>query len=51
MARIIVITSGKGGVGKSSIVANIGCALANEKKKVCLIDADLGLRNLDLYLV
>ncbi len=50
MARIIVITSGKGGVGKSSIVVNIGCALANEKKKVCLIDADLGLRNLDLLL-
>lgn len=50
MARIIVITSGKGGVGKSSVVVNIGSALASRNQKVCLIDADLGLRNLDLLL-
>ena len=50
MARIIVITSGKGGVGKTSIVSNLGCALAKQNYNVCLIDADLGLRNLDVVL-
>ena len=50
MARIIVITSGKGGVGKTSIVSNVGCALAKKGHSVCLIDADLGLRNLDVVL-
>ena len=50
MARIIVVTSGKGGVGKTSIVSNVGCALAKKGHSVCLIDADLGLRNLDVVL-
>jgi len=49
-ARRIVITSGKGGVGKSTITANLGMALAKRNKKVALVDADFGLRNLDLLL-
>jgi len=48
--RIIVITSGKGGVGKSTVTANLGAALAKQGKKVVLVDADFGLRNLDLLL-
>ncbi len=50
MSRVIVITSGKGGVGKTTITANLGTAVAQLGKKVCLIDADFGLRNLDLLL-
>ena len=50
MARVIVVTSGKGGVGKTTITALLGRALAHEKKKVVLIDADLGLKNLDVVL-
>jgi septum site-determining protein MinD len=50
MSRVIVITSGKGGVGKSTVTANLGTAIAQLGKKVCLIDADFGLRNLDLLL-
>ena len=50
MARIIVVTSGKGGVGKTSVVSNVGVALAAQGFNVCLIDADLGLRNLDVVL-
>ena len=50
MAKTIVITSGKGGVGKTTTTANIGTALALQGKKVCLIDMDIGLRNLDVVL-
>lgn len=50
LSRIITITSGKGGVGKTTITANIGTSLALMGKKVCLIDADFGLRNLDIPL-
>lgn len=50
MSRIIVLTSGKGGVGKSSMTINIGYALAKQEKKVCLIDADFGLKNLDVMM-
>ena len=46
----IVITSGKGGVGKTTATANIGTALAMAGSRVCLIDADIGLRNLDVVL-
>lgn len=48
--RVIVITSGKGGVGKTTTSANIGTALARLGNKVVLIDTDIGLRNLDLLL-
>ena len=48
--KTIVITSGKGGVGKTTSSANIGTALAMQGKKVCLIDADIGLRNLDVVM-
>ena len=48
--RVIVITSGKGGVGKTTTSANIGTALAKGGQKVVLIDTDIGLRNLDLLL-
>ncbi len=48
--RVIVITSGKGGVGKTTTSANIGTALANSGSSVVLIDTDIGLRNLDLLL-
>lgn len=50
MARKIVITSGKGGVGKTSICANLGYKLANLKKKVLMIDLDIGLNNLDIIM-
>lgn len=48
--RVIVITSGKGGVGKTTTSANIGTALAKNGFSVVLIDTDIGLRNLDLLL-
>lgn len=50
MSRIIVTTSGKGGVGKTTVTANLGMALARLGKQVALVDADFGLRNLDLLL-
>ena len=49
-ARVISITSGKGGVGKTSIVANLGYAFTKMGKKVLILDADLGLGNLDVLL-
>lgn len=48
--RVIAVTSGKGGVGKSNIVVNLGLALAQRGLNVLLIDADLGLGNLDILL-
>src|SRR5262245_24354971 len=49
-ARVITITSGKGGVGKTTATANLAVALALLGNKVCCIDADIGLRNLDIVL-
>jgi len=48
--KVIAITSGKGGVGKTNIVANLGLALSRLGKKVIILDADLGLGNLDVLL-
>lgn len=50
MSEVIVITSGKGGVGKTTTTANLGVGLAKRGKNVVLIDTDTGLRNLDLLL-
>src|SRR3972149_3178284 len=50
MGRVITITSGKGGVGKTTAAANIAAALAAMGNKVVCIDADIGLRNLDVVL-
>ena len=49
-ARVITVTSGKGGVGKTTMVANLGVALAVRGQRVVVIDADVGLRNLDVLL-
>ena len=50
MGEVIVVTSGKGGVGKTTTVANVGTGLAMLGKKVVLIDTDIGLRNLDVVM-
>ena len=50
MSEVIVITSGKGGVGKTTTTANVGTGLAMEGQKVVLIDTDIGLRNLDVVM-
>lgn len=50
MSRVIVVTSGKGGVGKTTLTANLGAALAQLERSVVVVDADFGLRNLDLLL-
>ena len=50
MSEVIVITSGKGGVGKTTTTANVGTGLAMLNKKVVMIDTDIGLRNLDVVL-
>lgn len=50
MSEVIVITSGKGGVGKTTTTANLGTGLAQLDKKVVLIDTDIGLRNLDVVM-
>ncbi len=50
MSEVIVVTSGKGGVGKTTTAANIGTGLAIEGKSVVMLDADIGLRNLDVVM-
>jgi septum site-determining protein MinD len=50
MSKVIVVTSGKGGVGKTTSTASIGAALAQSGQRVCVVDFDVGLRNLDLVL-
>ena len=50
MSEVFVVTSGKGGVGKTTTTANLGVGLASHGKKVALIDADIGLRNLDVVM-
>ncbi|MCL5036566.1 MAG: septum site-determining protein MinD [Chloroflexi bacterium] len=50
MSKVFVVTSGKGGVGKTTATANLGAGLASIGKRVVLVDADIGLRNLDLLL-
>src|SRR5262245_5129269 len=49
-AKVVTITSGKGGVGKTTTTANLGISLARMGKKVVVIDADIGLRNLDIVM-
>ena len=50
MAKVVVVTSGKGGVGKTTTTAAIGAALAQIGQKVVIVDFDVGLRNLDLVM-
>ena len=50
MAKVIVVTSGKGGVGKTTSTAALGAALARMGKNVVVVDFDIGLRNLDLVM-
>src|ERR1700749_1700416 len=50
MSKVIVVTSGKGGVGKTTSTAALGAALAHSGRRVCVVDFDVGLRNLDLVL-
>src|SRR6476646_7920282 len=50
MAKVLVVTSGKGGVGKTTTTAAVGAALAQNGKKVVVVDFDVGLRNLDLVM-
>src|SRR5690242_12538668 len=50
MAKVVVVTSGKGGVGKTTTTAALGAALAATGQKVVVVDFDVGLRNLDLVM-
>ena len=50
MSEVIVVTSGKGGVGKTTTSANVGTGLAAMGKRVVMIDTDIGLRNLDVVM-
>ncbi|CCQ92009.1 Flagellar number regulator FleN [Nitrospina gracilis 3/211] len=48
--KVLAISSGKGGVGKTNVVANVACALSRKGKKVLIFDADMGLNNIDILL-
>jgi len=48
--KVLAVSSGKGGVGKTNVVANIACTLAKNGKKVLIFDADMGLNNIDILL-
>ncbi|WP_375457530.1 AAA family ATPase, partial [uncultured Methylobacterium sp.] len=50
MAKVLVVTSGKGGVGKTTTTAALGAAIAQSGQSVCVVDFDVGLRNLDLVM-
>src|SRR4249919_2797266 len=50
MAKVLVVTSGKGGVGKTTSTAALGAALAQSGQRVAVVDFDVGLRNLDLVM-
>lgn len=50
MSRVIVLTSGKGGVGKTTVTANLGMHLASKNYRVCMLDMDIGLNNLDVVM-
>ena len=50
MAKVLVVTSGKGGVGKTTTTAALGAALAQSGQSVVVVDFDVGLRNLDLVM-
>ena len=50
MGEVILVASGKGGTGKTAVTANLGALLAKHGYKVALLDMDMGMRNLDLYL-
>ena len=50
MSRVIVLTSGKGGVGKTTVTANLGRHLASKNYRVCMLDMDIGLNNLDVVM-
>ena len=50
MAKVVVVTSGKGGVGKTTSTAALGAAIAQTGEKVVVVDFDVGLRNLDLVM-
>ena len=50
LGRVLVVTSGKGGVGKTTSTAALGAALAHDGQKVVVVDFDVGLRNLDLVM-
>src|SRR5436189_2610891 len=50
MSKVVVVTSGKGGVGKTTSTAALGAALAQAGQKVAVVDFDVGLRNLDLVM-
>ena len=50
MSEVIVVTSGKGGVGKTTATANLGAGLARMNYKTAVVDTDIGLRNLDVVM-